>query len=123
LQLALDTAMGEPTNTELSTPHVNVIAVSRTGMRAEIEIRFRAGERYCCAEPGCFMPTFSRDWWCRLRESLRASAGREPPPMVIKVLGVVEEGALLQVLQLLGLPEASCAYNYEHGPCRERDAR
>jgi hypothetical protein len=97
--------------------------MSPTGLRAEIEIRFRAGEQYCCAEPGCFMSTFSREWWSRLRDSLRASAGREPRPMVIKIVGVVEEGALLRANQSFGLPEASRAYSYEHGPCRERDAK
>lgn len=91
------------------------------GTRFEIELRFQAGTSYCCAEPGCFLPTYSRAWWTRLREALRDHCDREPPPFTMIVHGVVESGAVLESLASLGMPTHSAVYR--HGPVREREAR
>ncbi|MBY0262408.1 MAG: hypothetical protein K2Q20_08700, partial [Phycisphaerales bacterium] len=38
-----------------SRPRVRVLDVSTSGHRFTIELRFVAGERYCCGEPCCFL--------------------------------------------------------------------
>lgn len=121
-QEALDTTIGAPRDAALARPLISIIAVSQNGLKIEIGLRFERGSRYCCAEPGCFIPSFDRQWWSRVREHLRAVTEREPPPMTLEINGIVEDGALLRVLAGLGLPEESSGYSYRHGPCREREA-
>ena len=74
-------------------PRVQVLSVSNAGNRIEIELRFLAGERYSSAEPGAFLPAYSRKWWQDLRADARDVSDREPPPLSIVVHGVIEPGA------------------------------
>jgi hypothetical protein len=99
----------------LSSPALRVVGVD--GARIELELRFRAGERYCCGEPGCYLGA-DRVWWKNVRRYL----GEDAPggSVVLWVRGVVEDGALFVNLGSLGLPERSGAYEYEH-QVREAD--
>jgi hypothetical protein len=99
----------------LSSPALRVVGVD--GARIELELRFRAGERYCCAELGCYLGG-ERAWWEGVRRYLGEDAPRRS--MVLWVRGVVEDGALFVNLGSLGLPERSGAYEYEH-QVREAD--
>lgn len=119
LQSALDEMMRPPNKKGMVAPQLRVLAISPTGARIEVEMRFLAGKRYCCCEPGCHLPTFSREWWRCLREALRNSTEREPPPMEMTLFGVIEEGALFS---LTNHSRGSRAFSYEDGPWRERDA-
>ena len=122
IELALDHAADRSAHHYQTWPLVRVLAVNTSGTRLEVELRFQAGQSYCCAEAGCHLPTSSRDWWERLRADVLAATGRNPPPLVLKVRGVVEEGATFCLHRSIGLAEASTGYTYDHGPCREEDA-
>lgn len=115
--------IGESPSAERAMPRATLLSVSPGGTRFELELRFQSGKSYCCAEPGCFLPTHSRAWWMRLREALRDHCDRDPPPFTMVVHGVVESGAVLESLESCGLPVQSAAYAYRHGPLHERDAR
>lgn len=104
-----------------SRPRVRVLDVSDSGHRVQIELRFLSGERYCCAEPGCFLGTYDPAWWNGVRVRLKQVSDRDPPPMSLAIVGVVEEGAEFESHRGL-LPLASPAYAYTDGPVREADA-
>lgn len=102
LSHALNESLGETTVAGRSRPAVTLLSVSDSGNAFEVELRFKADRRYCCAEPGCFMPCHAA-WWARFRESLAEVTEREPPPMSITIHGIVEEGAeLVSTLQVGG---------------------
>lgn len=56
LSHALNETLGEPVVAGRSRPVVTVLSVNESGNVFEVELRFRANRRYCCAEPCCFMP-------------------------------------------------------------------
>jgi hypothetical protein len=122
VQHAIEFAMGEPVSPKLAKPRPQLLSISPRGTKIELELRFLAGKRYCCAEWGCFLPAFDKRWWTRLREGLQESTERIPPPLTLLVHGVVEEGAGLRVLKCIGLSMLSEAYSYRSEPLRERDA-
>lgn len=103
-------------------PLARVLSVSDSGNRFEVELRFVRGTLYCCAEPGCFLPTFNSDWWRRFREHLREVSDREPPPFVVTVHGIVEEGTELEVLRPFG-KQFSNAYAYSMPAAHEADCK
>ncbi len=123
LQYALDASLSEPTTRGMARPLARVLAVSPRGSQIEIELRFKAEEKYCCSEPGCSLPTFSREWWRAFRKHLNESSERNPPPLTLRVDVVVEPGAKLQALESIGLPMRASAQTSTHGPLRERDAK
>lgn len=122
LQHAMDGMLCGKTRNGLARPRPTVLAVSGTGARFEMELRFLAGEEYCCAEAQCFLWTYDRGWWDAVRELLQEVSSRQPPPMVVVIHGVVELGAKLRWLSdgTVGVPSA--AYVYECDPRREEDA-
>ncbi|MBX3359581.1 MAG: hypothetical protein KF745_14275 [Phycisphaeraceae bacterium] len=123
LQSAIERYFFDSTRPDRALPRAQVISVSPSGNRFELELRFQSGTTYCCAEPGCFLPTFCRSWWKQLRETLLELSDRDPPPLSLVLHGVVEHGACLQDRQVFGLPVKSRAYTYKHGPLRERNAK
>jgi hypothetical protein len=120
VQQALEESLGEP---RPGKPLVRVLGVSEAGTHIEIELRFVSGVRYCCAEPECHLGLGERSWWAQLRSRLRDSTDRDPPPLSLPVRGVVEDGAVLESLQAVGLPARSPGYVFAYGPIREQDAR
>lgn len=123
LQHAIECAMEGATPSKSAKPKIAILALSPRGNRIELELRFRTGETYCCAEPGCFLATYERKWWRTARESLLEATEREPQLLSITVHGIVEEGASLLWRKECNLPTQSPAYSYQHGPLRERDAK
>jgi hypothetical protein len=59
-----------------------------------IELTFLAGEKYCCAEPGCHTGLYADPPWQRLRAALRAE-GVEPlgAPLSVRIRAVTQPGA------------------------------
>jgi hypothetical protein len=63
--------------------------------RIDLVLTFKAGCRYCCGEPGCYLWPFKPEFWLRLRKALAEAGVAEPCfPMTLHVKGVVEEGAI-----------------------------
>jgi hypothetical protein len=117
---ALRDACGERPG--FDTPVLTVLSANEGGTRLEVELRFREGERYCCAEAICHLGAGSQRWWQNVREYLRTVSDREPPPLSLAVSGVVEYGALLDSQHAPGFCEVCEAYTYT-AHVLERDAR
>jgi len=63
--------------------------------RIDLELTFKRDAKYCCPEPECHLATYLPRFWTALREHF-AHAGIESTfPIVLRVKGVVEPGALL----------------------------
>src|SRR5947207_2094486 len=123
LQNAVDVSLHEPAAPQSSRPGMQVLSASTNGTQFVIELRFVAGEEYCCSEASCFIPTYDREWWARIRASLHDATGRSPPPMSVTILGAIEAGAKLRVNQWLGLPIQNAAEAYTQGPCHENESK
>lgn len=123
LQYALSMTVGTREDRSIERPSVRVLTVGKSGLRFEIELRFHAGAWYCCAEPGCHLGTYDARWWARLRGHLGEVSDRRPPPMSVTVRTVIEQGACLRNLALIGEPFESEGGTYVHGPDEERLAR
>ncbi len=120
---SIASAIGEPSRPDISVPLISMLSMSPTGTQVELEFRFRASERYCCAYPYCYISPNCGQWWQRIRESLRESSDRDPPPLSITVLSVVEEGALLEEAGMFGGLETVRASSDIYGPWHEADAK
>lgn len=118
-QKAINAIQAGGAGTNLAKPTVTVLRID--GYHVELEIRFSAGATYCCAEPGCHLPTHASTWWRHLRRELK-DANIDPPELTVQIHGVVEEGALLNVLRAMGMSASSTAYEYDDEPTREHDA-
>lgn len=93
---------------------VEVRRLSEDERTIEVALTFKAGIRYCCAEPGCnFGLVFEREWRI-LRDCLSAKGVRVGSPLTVIIHGTVEKGALLESGPQLGLPLESPGYTYEH---------
>ena len=62
-----------------------------------------------------------------MRDALAEVSDRMPPPLTIRIYGVIEAGARLSFLADVGLPKVSEAYTYRHdneerpeGSCRQQ---
>jgi hypothetical protein len=106
---AMRQQMREPGRTH--PPTLRVLGANEAGTWIEVEMRFRADVRYCCAETACHAG--GEMWWERLRADLAEVSERVPPRMSVKIHAVIEEGALLANLTALGLSERSTAYSFE----------
>lgn len=114
LQHAFDAFPETPANPDHAWPEVRVLAASNRGNRLELELRFRSGTLYCCAEPGCFLPDHDPAWWAAIRARIHERIDRDPPPFIITVRGIVEDGARLAVNAQLGLPVTVGPNTYTH---------
>jgi len=106
---AMRQQMREPGRT--GPPTLRVLGANEAGTWIEVEMRFRAGVRYCCAEVPCHAG--GGTWWERLRADLAEVSDRVPPRLTLKVHAVIEEGSLFVNLTAIGLPERSKAYSFE----------
>lgn len=85
-----------------ATPDLSVI---------DVELCFLAGRTYCCAEPGCHLPSDSGQE--RLRRLAAEGAVALPELVTVHWHCHVERGARLACLTKLGLPAESEAYDFE----------
>jgi hypothetical protein len=120
LDLSLVDSCGVPCDVRNSSPDVRLLAWSEEGNQIDVELRFRTGVWYCCAEWGCHLHVYRPNWWLRLRDALEEKVARRPPSMSITIYAMVEEGAMLRCLETVGVSPLSKAYTYSHGPIRER---
>src|SRR5262245_54093873 len=118
---ALEESTGTPKDARLTKPTIRLLSVNASGNRMEIEMRFRSGETYCCAELGCHVATHDAEWWKSFRSCISRMTDRDPPPMTLTIYGVIDAGARLLSSASLGLPIVSSAYTVVHGPNHERD--
>lgn len=86
---------------------------TREDCRIDVTLTFKRDSRYCCAEPGCHLGLSKESQWFRLRKHVEEAGIAIPFPMTIHVMGVVEEGALLDVLSQSGVMAASRGFDYE----------
>jgi len=83
----------------------------------DLIVTLRAGERYCCSEPGCHFDFNSVETWSELREHMNAQGLRERSLPRIHILRVVvEEGVLFDPGGLRSSPLKSRGYAHEYGP-------
>lgn len=96
LQFALDSLLDgdDLHNPGCVWPNARLLNVSNSGCELEVELRFLSGQRYSCIEPGDFISGSSTSWWQKFRQALAEVSDRQPPPMSIRIYGVVEAGAL-----------------------------
>jgi hypothetical protein len=86
----------------------------------DLTLTFKAGERYCCAEPGCHLGLNDPECWRSLRQVFeRLGLARVPPVTVRKVRGIVEPGAILGYGVASKRPVVSTGFTYEAGPYSE----
>lgn len=88
---------------------VSVIDATADHSTIIVELRFLAGQDYCCAEGSCHVP--------RSNERLvRLAAERSihlPDSVVVRWRCRVEKGARLQCMKSFGLPTESDGYEFE----------
>jgi hypothetical protein len=103
---------------------VRVDGVAAGRSEFDLTLTFKAGESYCCAEPGCHTGFHDSECWRRLRQILGFHGLVGIPPVTIRRLGgVVEIGALLRCNLAFGYPERErLGYTFESGPHHERMA-
>jgi hypothetical protein len=79
----------------------NIIAEVVPGKPTALRLMlvFRAGETYCCSEPGCHLGLHDLDIWNRIIPELRKANCIISDHQVIKVIGIVQAGAQLECNQ------------------------
>lgn len=96
---------------------IEVRDTSPDGSSFNVVLAFKAGEEYCCFEPGCHFAFYDRKTWEDLRSILKESGLEGIPRSTIRqLLGVVEAGARATVMG--GKPETA-EFRYEAGPYLE----
>ena len=81
-----------PTDPDQRLPVNYEVSGSIVDDTVNAEVRFLAGESYCCLELGCHLRLRERDW-ARLRESCEEHGVFLPKPMRVVVTCIVEEGS------------------------------
>ena len=82
----------------LNRPDYGICASSPSDGASQVDLvlTFKSGAAYCCAEPGCHLPTFNPRFWERLRAQFQDAGYTEPSfPMTLRITGIVEDGAIL----------------------------
>jgi hypothetical protein len=75
--------------------HVENLATDASYL--DLVLTFRSGVRYCCFEFACHFPFYDERSWSRLRGCMdRHGLGDFPLPVIRKVRGVIEKGAVVQ---------------------------
>jgi hypothetical protein len=91
--------------------------IAPDGSELDLIVTLRAGERYCCSQPGCHFDFCSAETWSELRRDMNARGLRELALPRIRMLRVVVEGgALFDPGGLRSPPLKSRGYVYEDGP-------
>lgn len=90
---------------------VSVIAAAADLSLIDVDLRFMAGRTYCCAEPGCHLPS-DKDQH-RLRRLAAERGIRLPEAVTVRWYCHVEEGVKLECHKPLGLPAESNAYDFQ----------
>jgi hypothetical protein len=76
----------------------------------DVDLRFIAGQTYCCAEPGCHLP-FDKEQR-RVRQLAAERAIQLPEALTVRWHCHVEEGAKLECHKSFRLPVESKAYDF-----------
>jgi hypothetical protein len=91
--------------------------IAPDGSELDLIVTLRAGERYCCSQPGCHFDFCSAQTWSGLRGDMDAQGLRELALPRIRILRVVvEAGALFDPGGLRSPPLKSRGYVHEDGP-------
>jgi hypothetical protein len=91
--------------------------VSDGGGTFSVTMTLRAGEEYCCFEPGCHFRLGNGSLWHEFRELLAEQGVVHPPNMTIRNLHfVVDDGA---IWRLEGKTHRSPKQAFDLGPIRE----
>jgi hypothetical protein len=99
---------------------IRIDEISPSRSEFDLILVFKAGERYCCPEPGCHLGYDQADWWLTLRGLMEEQGIGDLPPLTIrKIRGIVERGTRLQCRAVFERPEESDGFSYEHGPIAE----
>jgi hypothetical protein len=91
-------------------PHygISLVSIAPDLSMLQVEFRFLKGHIYCCAEPFCHLPI-------RCDKLLRLASERSislPNNITVRWRCIVEEGARLECLRELGLPDESKGYEF-----------
>lgn len=103
---------------------VRIGAPAPDGLTFDLVLGFKAGETYCCYEPGCHLVLSDGLVWDRLREILIEMRMLRPPLLTVRQLrGIVEPGSRFEVHRRLGLAEeVEDEVRYESKGQRESEA-
>jgi hypothetical protein len=74
-------------------PDYGVVA-SLEGAVVELQLTFRRGSAYCCYEYGCHLNLYNSRRWEWLRRELAKREVAMPPRLEVRLIVVVEEGAV-----------------------------
>lgn len=119
MRIAVEYSLEDARERGKASPELRLLNVSDSGARFEIELRFLAGETYCCAEPACFLGALDCEWWRGVRSRLLELTGRTPPVMWVLIQVVVNQGAVLEAVGAVGANAASRGYSSTYGPFME----
>jgi hypothetical protein len=103
---------------------VRVKNVAADGAEVELVVTFGAGQRYCCFEPGCHFAYYDARGWAKLRAAMdRQGLGHLPLPVIRRLRGVIEAGAVMMPTPNPSLPSyvSDTAEEYEVGPLQPID--
>jgi hypothetical protein len=70
------------------------VAATLTGGVLDVVLTFRSGCAYCCCEWGCHLGLAEGKRWSGLRRRLAAAGVVAPPQLELRVVSVVEGGAV-----------------------------
>lgn len=107
-----------------SWPTMRVLAatIKNNSLHVDLQLRLLADTTYCCGEVGCYISTYSREWWRRMREHVRTHHAVDLPPVTLRTSGVIEEGVcFLSVVRAGGQPTSN-AFTWTDDPVHEDDA-
>jgi hypothetical protein len=97
--------------------------VTEEGSTFDLTLTFRAGQRYCCYEPGCHTGLDDPEVWPELRRVFDRHGLAEVRPVTVRKLrGIVEPGAILGDGVASRNPVVRDGFSYESGPYSERIA-
>jgi hypothetical protein len=88
---------------------ISVIATAPDLSIIDVDLRFISGRNYCCAEPGCHLPSNTD----RLVQLAADRSIHLPESLTIRWHCRVEQGAHLECLKSFGLLTETDAYEFE----------
>ena len=87
---------------------VRVTSLSNHNSKINARLTLKKNQRYCCSEITCH---FKADW-ARIREKASRLGLELGSPLTIEFAVLVENGALIEVNESIGVPLSSNKYQY-----------